>query len=98
MMKNLTGIVVFLAAGGFFSQAADAAQNTALAEWELLPAKSTLSFAFVQAGTDEKGQFRSFPSQLRFDPQALERSGFDVKVDMKSVDTGDKDRDEILLS
>lgn len=94
-MKKTFRIILFFA--GFYAAVANAAE-TAAPEWQLLPAKSTLSFVFGQAGTDEKGKFRSFPSQLRFDPAALEQSGFNVTVDMKSVDTGDKERDEILLS
>ncbi|HEX5057282.1 MAG TPA: YceI family protein [Gammaproteobacteria bacterium] len=94
-MKFSIGILVFFMMGW----AAGAwATDTAAADWRLLPAKSSLVFIFGQAGTDEKGQFHSFPSQLKFGADALEQSGFDVKVDMKSVDTGDKDRDEILLS
>lgn len=94
-MRNSARALVLLFAG-FFSAAATAGET--VPEWRLLPAKSTLAFVFGQAGTDERGQFRSFPSRLRFDPGTLEQSGFDVSVDMKSVDTADKDRDEILLS
>jgi polyisoprenoid-binding protein YceI len=92
-MKNSARIIIVLIAS-FFSASALAAA----AEWQLLPDKSSLSFVFGQAGTDEKGQFRSFPCRLVFDPAALEQSLFDVTIDMKSVDTGDKERDEILLS
>ncbi len=92
MKKSTLGILLFLTTGGFLSHVA------AAPEWQLLPAKSTLGFVFGQAGTDEKGQFLSFPLKLLFDPAALEQSGFDVSVDMKSVDTGDKERDDILLS
>jgi polyisoprenoid-binding protein YceI len=91
-MKKSLGILIL--AGGLCAAFAHAAAP----EWRLLPEKSTLAFVFGQAGTDEKGQFRAFPCRLHFDPANLEQSGFDVTVDMKSVDTGDKDRDEILLS
>jgi polyisoprenoid-binding protein YceI len=91
-MKYSARIIVLIAS--FFSVSAFAAA----AEWQLLPDKSSLNFVFGQAGTDEKGQFRSFPCRLVFDPAALEQSLFDVNIDMKSVDSGDKDRDEILLS
>jgi polyisoprenoid-binding protein YceI len=94
-MKISTRILVFLTAGWI---SAAWAADTTVSEWQLLPAKSSLVFVFGQAGTDEKGQFRSFPLQLKFGADALEQSAFDVQVDMKSVDTGDKDRDEILLS
>jgi polyisoprenoid-binding protein YceI len=90
-MKNPARIIVLIA--GFFS-----AGVLAATEWQLVPDKGSLSFVFGQAGTDEKGQFRSFPSRLVFDDAALEQSLFDVTIDMKSVDTGDKERDEILLS
>src|ERR1044071_3662186 len=94
-MKISMRIFVLLAIGWV---SAVAAADAAVPEWQLVPAKSSLVFIFSQAGTDEKGQFGSFPSQLKFGADALEQSGFDVKVDMKSLDTGDKDRDEILLS
>jgi polyisoprenoid-binding protein YceI len=92
-MKNPARIIIVLIAS-FFSASAPAAA----AEWRLLPDKSSLSFVFSQAGTDEKGRFRSFPCRLLFDPAALEQSLFDVVVDMQSVDSGDRERDEILLS
>jgi polyisoprenoid-binding protein YceI len=93
MKNSMINTLLFLITGGLLLPAAHA-----VPEWQLVPAKSTLSFVFGQAGTDEKGQFRAYPSRLLFDPVALEQSGFDVTVDMKSVDTGDKERDEILLS
>jgi polyisoprenoid-binding protein YceI len=96
-MRRLTEAFILLLAG-LFSTIATASEGAVAPEWRLLPARSTLAFVFGQAGTDEKGHFRSFPSFLSFDPAVLEQSGFDVRVDMKSVDTGDKERDEILLS
>lgn len=96
-MRNSARAFVLLVVAVFFSVPTARAADNAV-EWRLLPDKSTLVFVFGQAGTDEKGRFRSFPALLKFDPAALEQSGFDVRVDMKSVDTGDKDRDEILLS
>jgi polyisoprenoid-binding protein YceI len=74
------------------------AADAMVAEWQMLAATSNLSFIFGQAGSDEKGQFRLFTPQFRFDPANLAHSVFEVGVDMQSVDTGDKERDEILLS
>ncbi|HEY3486477.1 MAG TPA: YceI family protein [Gammaproteobacteria bacterium] len=78
--------------------AISAAAAAAVPEWQLVQTNSSLSFIFGQAGTDETGRFRVFPSSFHFDPADLEHSVFEVSVNMKSVDTGDKDRDEILLS
>ena len=66
--------------------------------WKMLPDSSSLQFVFLQAGSDETGEFQEFEPVFHFDPKQLENSRFDVTVKMSSVDTGDGERDEILLS
>jgi polyisoprenoid-binding protein YceI len=60
------------------------------------PAKSSLEFAFVQAGAANKGKFKSFPVTLDFSPDNLGASKLDVTVQIGSLDTGDKERDDTL--
>lgn len=50
--------------------------------------------AWGQAGI--KGEFRRFTADIRFSPQALDRSRVSVAVDLASVDTGDAQRDGAL--
>jgi polyisoprenoid-binding protein YceI len=59
-------------------------------------AKSTLEYAFVQAGAQNKGAFRKYSTTLEFAPDNLPASKLDVVVDMTSLDTGDKERDDTL--
>jgi polyisoprenoid-binding protein YceI len=59
-------------------------------------AKSSLEFDFVQAGAMNKGKFTKFPVTLDFSPDNLQASKLDVIVQITSLDTGDKDRDDTL--
>ncbi len=60
------------------------------------PQQSRLEFVGVQAGAEFKGSFRKFSTDVEFAPDALASSRFDVQIDMKSVDSMDKDRDTTI--
>lgn len=65
-----------------------AAQNAA---YTLLPAHSSLTYSFTQAGGTNQGRFNSY--SVRFDPTA---GRLQVVIDMRSFDTGDGQRNGIL--
>jgi polyisoprenoid-binding protein YceI len=73
-----------------------AADAPAVTHYVLDPAKSTLEFAFVQAGAQNKGQFKRFTVTLDFSPDNLPASHLEVSIDMNSLDTGDQERDQTL--
>jgi polyisoprenoid-binding protein YceI len=58
--------------------------------------QSRLEFAGVQAGAEFKGVFHRFTAAVDFNPDALASSRIDVEIDLKSVDSMDKDRDTTL--
>jgi polyisoprenoid-binding protein YceI len=60
------------------------------------PAKSSLEFDFVQAGAQNKGKFSKFPVMLDAAADGSAVSRLEVTVDMTSMDTGDKERDDTL--
>jgi len=60
------------------------------------PAKSTLTFTFVQAGAQNTGKFVKFPVALDAVADGSAASKLDVTVDMTTMDTGDKERDDTL--
>jgi polyisoprenoid-binding protein YceI len=60
------------------------------------PAASRLEFAGVQAGAEFKGSFRKFTAAVDFAPDSLASARFDVQIDLKSLDTMDKDRDQTM--
>jgi polyisoprenoid-binding protein YceI len=60
------------------------------------PQQSRLEFVGVQAGAEFKGAFRRFSADVEFAPDALASSRFDVQIDLKSVDSMDKDRDTTI--
>jgi polyisoprenoid-binding protein YceI len=60
------------------------------------PAKSLLEFSFIQAGAQNKGKFTKFQVGLDAAPDASTVAKLDVTVDMTSMDTGDKERDDTL--
>lgn len=57
----------------------------------LLAAQSSLTYTFLQAGARARGRFRSFA--VNFDPAT---GRLDVVIDVRSLDTGDAQRDGIL--
>lgn len=59
--------------------------------YTLIPANSTLTYTFVQAGAANHGRFKTF--KVRFDPSA---GTLAVLIDMRSFDTGDAERNGIL--
>lgn len=60
------------------------------------PQQSRLEFTGVQAGAEFKGAFHKFSAEIEFAPDALASSRFDVQIDLKSVDSMDKDRDTTI--
>jgi polyisoprenoid-binding protein YceI len=56
--------------------------------------KSTLEYSFVQAGAQNKGTFKKYTVTL--DVATDNPSKLDVVIDMASLDTGDKERDDTL--
>ncbi len=76
--------------------ASSLALAAAPARYSLDPAKSTLEYAFVQAGAQNKGTFKKYTTTLDFAADNLAASKLDVVVDMTSLDSGDKDRDDTL--
>jgi polyisoprenoid-binding protein YceI len=82
-----TGMLALANSGGGVAQAAD----TAPTRYTLDPAKSTFEYQFTQAGALNKGKFTKYTDSLA-------TSKLDVVVDMSSLDTGDKERDDTLKS
>jgi len=72
------------------------AADAPVTHFVLDPAKSSLEFTFVQAGAQNKGRFTRL--QVSFDHAADNpaASRLDVTVDVKSLDTGDQERDDTL--
>jgi polyisoprenoid-binding protein YceI len=66
------------------------------AHYTLDSSKSTLEFQFEQAGAQNKGKFTKFQTTLDLSPESPQTGKLDVVVDMTSLDTGDKDRDDTL--
>lgn len=59
--------------------------------FSLVPAQSSLTYAFTQAGAENQGRFNSYA--VSFDPTA---GRLEVVIDMRSFDTGDRQRNDIL--
>lgn len=68
----------------------------ATAHWRMQPQESRLSFIATQAGAPFEGTFERFTADIRFDPQDLAASRFDVTIDLASVNTRDSERDDVL--
>jgi len=72
-----------------------AAVTGGVEHYVLDPAKSTLTFVFVQAGAKNQGHFTRFPVSFDFSADNL-AARLEVTVDMGSFTTGDEERDDNL--
>lgn len=57
---------------------------------------SRIEFETSWGGAKIEGEFRSFTADIRFSPEALDRSRVSVSIDVASVTTGDAQRDGAL--
>ena len=73
-------------AGGSLGAASSADRS-----YRLVPAQSSLTYTFTQAGATSQGRFNSYT--VSFDPAA---GRLDVTIDMSSFDTGDPQRNGVL--
>lgn len=65
-------------------------------DWEVDASHSQLGFTATQQRSAFEGRFTRFTPHIRFDPQALEASRFEVEIDLGSVDTRNRERDQAL--
>lgn len=70
----------------------------AAVQWNMQPKDSQLTFVGTQAGAPFEGKFEKFTADIKFDPQDVASSRFDVSIDTDSVNTRDAERDETLKS
>jgi polyisoprenoid-binding protein YceI len=92
--RRLLGtLAVLTLTTGIAAQAADA---PATGQYVLDPAKSSLEFTFTQAGASNKGKFTRFPVSFSFSPDAPGTGRLAVTIEIGSLDTGDKERDDTL--
>jgi polyisoprenoid-binding protein YceI len=93
-----TTILCAAAAAAATAAGVASAADAPVTHYTLDPAKSTLEYQFAQAGAQNKGKFNKFTVTLDFSADNLAASKLDVVVQMASLDTGDKERDDTLKS
>lgn len=59
-------------------------------------AGSKLTFSFTQAGAENQGEFKQFATELYYDEKNLAASSLKVTVQTGSLDTQDKDRNDMI--
>jgi len=59
-------------------------------------ARSLLRFQFTQGGAANTGRFAKYTAEVLFSDANLAASKIDVMIDVASLDTGDKERDDTL--
>lgn len=99
MMRQLALSLALCAAACLAAAAGTAPAGTAAAaaaRYSADPQLSRLEFVGVQAGAEFKGVFHEFTATIDFAPDALGSSHFDVQIDVRSLDSMDKDRDQIM--
>lgn len=66
--------------------------------WEMDGARSSLRFVGEAQGEAFEGRFDVFSARITFDPAQLDASNFEVSVPLRSADTQNAERDELLHS
>lgn len=66
--------------------------------WQLDVTQSQILFAFIQEGVPQQGRFEQFEAEIHFDPYELEQSFFRVRIHSQSINTNQRERDDILRS
>jgi len=74
------------------------ANDARASEWSVDPQKSAIAFEATGSGFTTKGTFRAFKSEVEFDPALPEQTSVRVLIDVRSVNTGQADVDQALLS
>lgn len=92
----MTNYIAGLAFAALLSGSAVAADAVTATVYTQASTGNSLTFGFVQAGADSKGTFKQFSTSLGYDEKNLAVSTLDVKVQVGSLDTQDKDRDDTL--
>lgn len=64
--------------------------------WTVLPDESYIKFSALQKGETFEGEFTDFEAAILFYPENLSESSVIVSVPVKSVEAGNKDRNETL--
>jgi len=74
------------------------ALTTFASVYEVKPESGKVGFSITKfkINGDVKGTFKEFMGKYNFDKKNMTLSDLDVKVVLKSIDTGDKDRDDHL--
>lgn len=93
----LRAMLAVIATGSLLAAVSPAAVAAA-PHYTLDQSKSTLEFAFSQAGAQNKGHFGKFAVSFDFSPAELAASRLEVQIDITSLDTGDQERDDTLKS
>lgn len=76
--------------------AAPAGQAEKMGNWAVNRAQSHIRFTGSQQGVEFTGSFGEFNAVINFDKNAVDQASVTVSIDLSSVDTGDKDRNDAL--
>lgn len=93
-MRSNTNYLASLAASTLLAIGTAAAATPA--HYSQAAGSGGLTFSFVQAGADAAGSFRQFSTELTYDESNLAVSSLKVTVQIASLTTEDKDRDDTL--
>ena len=64
----------------------------------VVPAKSSIGFAYKQMGVAMDGRFKQFNAQVQLDPQKPQLAKGSIDIDLNGVDTGSSEADQEVRS
>jgi len=73
-----------------------AARPASAAHFTQAAGSGSLAFSFQQAGAENQGSFKQFATDLNYDPKNPAAGSLKVTVQTASLDTQDKDRNDLL--
>lgn len=70
--------------------------TSSVRQWGIIKDQSHIHFTASVYGSEFTGQFNEFDGVIKFDPDQLDDSYVDIKVNMLNFDSGSADRDESM--
>lgn len=78
------------------SSASVVAAENIVSNWQVIDAESHVKFTAQQQGNEFTGRFNTFTAAIYFDAANIDAASVIARIDLASVDAGDKDRNGAL--
>lgn len=93
-----SAVVSETASASVSASASASVEKAGVRDWTVTKSASKIAFETSYSGDAVSGSFGGYRADIRFDPEALDKSRVRVRIDLASVNSGDSERDQTLES